>query len=81
MLPGRKDFMVQWESAFQKGSYEAVLWAAATRQVLSAKNMAYIFGSVHMDMHQTAQNAAQLAQRLSAAEDQLAGVRNCTGTK
>jgi hypothetical protein len=70
-----KAFMDHWESAFRTGSYEAVLWAAATRQVLSAKNMAHIFGAAHMDMHQTAQNAAQLAKRLSAVEDQLAGVR------
>ena len=68
-------FMRQWELAVQTGKYESVLWAAATRQVLSHKNRAHIFGTAHMDMHQTAQNAARLAQRLSAAEEQIATIQ------
>jgi hypothetical protein len=64
-----EELLRQWQTAFQSGDYCGQFWAAASRRDLSIDARRQIFGTIHMAMHASAEQAAHAAFRLNGLQN------------
>ena len=64
-----KKFTEHWDACFKTGDFKSILWAAATHPELSSGCRARIFGTIHMVMHENAEENGCLRDRLSALQE------------
>lgn len=71
-----EDFLHRWKEGFALGRYAALLWAAATRDDLSADVRRAVYGSIHMAMHGMAEEQMLTRRRAAELERKLARQAN-----
>lgn len=58
-------FVEQWKADFEAGDVAGALWTAATRRDLSVETRREVFGVIHMAMHLTGKEIADLTRQVA----------------